>query len=125
MGGSARRRLKKERRREKFEKQYHSPGFVYFTHRQKCIVPGCPDFHIDACHEKSRGAGGTWRDVFPCCHVHHMEQETGGMDTFERRYRVDCRAAADNHTALWERMSDAERNSWEVAAEEAGYRWPS
>ena len=125
MGGRARRREKKERRREKFERQYHSPGFIYYTHQQACIVPDCPNRNMDACHERSRGAGGTWRDVFPGCHVHHMEQETGGKRTFEKRHRVDCRAAADVHVARWEAMSDAEKADWEAMAEAAGYRWPA
>jgi hypothetical protein len=124
-GGRARRRSKRERRAAKFVEHFHSPGFVYYTHQQLCVVPGCPARDIDAAHERSRRAGGTWRDVFPCCHGHHMEQETGGIRTFERRYRIDLKASAAAHAARWEAMSDVERADWETAAEEAGYRWPT
>jgi hypothetical protein len=122
-GGRARRRARKDRRRARFELQFHSPGFVYFTHCKPCVVPGCHDRQMNACHWRSRAAGGTWRDIYPGCHGHHMEQERG-FTTFERKYGLDLRASAARLVSFWEALSDEERAWWEQAADEAGYKWP-
>ena len=111
-------------RRERFAKQYHSPGFVFYTHSQRCVVPGCHDRRMDACHYRTKGNGGTWRDVFPGCHVHHMEQGSAGVHTFQRRYDVELDCAVDEHVASWEALSDAEREQWESEAADHGYKWP-
>ena len=128
-GGRKRRAEKAAKRRERFVRQYHSPGFVYFTHCQPCIVAqaggsGCGS-GMDACHERSKGAGGTAADVFPGCHVHHMQQEAVGSRTFERRHRVDLRWAAAAHWAKWQALGHAGQEMWQQLAADAGYRWPA
>ena len=114
----------RSRRRGRYEKHFHSPGFVYYTHAQPCIVRHCTNRDMQAAHGHGRGAGGTWRDIFPACRSHHAEQGTGGIRTFERKHDVHITACAALHATRWERMSDAERVDWEVAAKEAGYRYP-
>jgi hypothetical protein len=128
-GGRARRRAKKEKRRARFASQYHSPGFVFYTHSQRCIVADvsaliCSWHDMDAAHAASKGAGGTAEDVFPACHVHHMQQGTVGVRTFERLYGVSLAEAARAHWASWQALSRDERVEWERRAVEVGYKWP-
>ncbi len=45
-------------------------------------------------HVRSRGAGGTARDVVPLCAFHHREQHDKGVRDFERKYGLDLAAEA-------------------------------
>lgn len=121
--GRWRRRAKAEKRRERWRKQYHSAGFVFFTHQQQCVVPGCRSRIMDAAHCRSRGAGGTWRDIFPACHAHHMEQERG-IVTFQEKHGLNLRRLADEHVAAWVRLSQFERDEYQREALARGYREP-
>lgn len=81
-------------------KYYHSEAYLFYIKRHACIVTGCRR-QADAAHAVSKGAGGTWRDLFPCCHEHHMEQHNGGMQTFMDKYGVDPFALAHGLSGAW------------------------
>jgi len=49
---------------------------------------------IEAAHVRSRGAGGTRRDLVPLCQGHHREQHARGVVTFEKTYGVNLDAEA-------------------------------
>lgn len=53
-----------------------------------CFAYGCGFTPCDPAHVKSRGAGGTYRDIIPLCHRHHQEQHTIGILTFARKYNT-------------------------------------
>lgn len=80
---------------------FHSEAYVAHVHSFECIVPGCESRQIEACHAVSRGAGGTWRDLFACCHVHHEIQHFNGIETFQRAFGVSVRDAADRVHERW------------------------
>lgn len=43
-----------------------------------------------ACHLKSRGAGGAdAENLFPACVRHHIEQHTIGVASFQKKYRLN------------------------------------
>ena len=74
-----------------------------------CFAYGCGFSPCDPAHVKSRGAGGTYRDIIPLCHRHHQEQHTIGILTFARKY----------HTTL-EKMEEEAKMIAEMLDEE-GY----
>lgn len=55
-----------------------------------CHKPGPSDPH----HVRSRGAGGTSKDLVPFCRRHHMEYHATGRETFARRHGIDLEAKA-------------------------------
>ncbi|HUE14982.1 MAG TPA: hypothetical protein VMR25_12505 [Planctomycetaceae bacterium] len=72
---------------------------IYQTHRawvrrHSCSVPGCQDGPIEFAHAKSRGAGGHDAQGVPLCLKHHHEQHASGIETFQRKYKVDLFALA-------------------------------
>jgi len=93
-----RRRKIKSKRRAKvkadaaFAKHFHSPEHLAYVHSLPCLV--CGTLPVDAHHVRSKGAGGTWRDLVPLCRIHHSEYHTAGHVTFERRYDLDLVAIA-------------------------------
>ena len=56
-----------------------------FIRSLPCSVPGCEISPIHAHHVKTRGAGGTAKDLVPLCYVHHAEWHTIGRYTFDRK----------------------------------------
>lgn len=52
----------------------------------------------EAAHVRSRGAGGTAKDLVPLCQRHHAEQHSMGILTFQEHYEIDLQAIADD---LW------------------------
>lgn len=70
--------------------QYGGPEYLAYVTAQPCVV--CRERPCEACHRKSRGAGGTWRDLFPGCMRHHREQHDIGIASFEARYGLDLEA---------------------------------
>ncbi|MCA9636547.1 MAG: hypothetical protein KC420_11020 [Myxococcales bacterium] len=48
----------------------------------------------EAAHVRSRGAGGTRRDLVPLCQRHHSEQHRIGIKTFAERHSLDLTAEA-------------------------------
>ncbi|RUP35810.1 MAG: hypothetical protein EKK60_16890 [Gordonia sp. (in: high G+C Gram-positive bacteria)] len=59
-----------------------------------CLVgQGCHG-RIHAAHVRSRGAGGTRRDLVPLCELHHREQHQRGIRTFEAAHGLDLSGEA-------------------------------
>jgi hypothetical protein len=80
---------------------YHSEAYVGHVHSFDCIVPGCERRDIEACHARSKGAGGTWRNLFGCCSHHHRAQHQMGDRTFRTWFRVNPDDAADRVYERW------------------------
>lgn len=95
------RRVNPRRKRERFERAYLSPAYVAFIRWTGCVVRGCNRTPVRACHRKSRGAGGTWRDLFGGCDDHHAEQHAVGNREFERRHGLDLAAVCDRNVMEW------------------------
>lgn len=89
------------RRRQRFERAYLSSAYVGFIRWTGCVVRGCTRTPVRACHRVSRGAGGTWRDLFGGCDEHHSEQHAVGNREFERRHGLDLAAACDRLVMEW------------------------
>lgn len=49
---------------------------------------------VEAAHARSRGAGGSRRDLVPLCRGHHREQHRRGVRTFAATYQLDLDAEA-------------------------------
>lgn len=93
--------VNKARRHERFERAYHSVGFVQWIHSLGCSVDGCRETDIEACHVVARPAG-TWRDVVPMCRVHHSMQHTLGIRSFERRFNIELSLVASAVAQRWD-----------------------
>lgn len=89
-------------------KHYHSEAYLFYIRTLPCIVPGCKR-PSEAAHAVSKGAGGTYRDLFPCCHEHHMEQHAKGIRTFMDKYSVDPKAVARQLYLRWLERHPADR----------------
>lgn len=63
-----------------------------FVKGHVCCV--CGAWPVDFHHVVSRGAGGSDWDGVPLCHDCHMEFHASGIDTFEKRHKIDLRALA-------------------------------
>lgn len=57
-----------------------------------CVICGASP--CDPAHVKSRGAGGTRRDLVPLCRAHHDEQHRTGILSFQRKYAIDLAVQA-------------------------------
>ena len=64
-------------------------------------LPSCLG-DIEAMHARSRGAGGTAKDLVPACAYHHRNSHTQGVRTFERKYTISLRMAAAYYDALYQ-----------------------
>lgn len=49
---------------------------------------------IEAAHVRSRGAGGTRRDLVPLCQRHHRAQHSEGIKSFANGFGLDLQAEA-------------------------------
>lgn len=85
----------RKRQRARFERAYGSPANVERIRNTPCVI--CGRTPSEAAHVRSRGAGGTWRDIVPLCSEHHREQHQVGIATFERRHKIDLAALARTH----------------------------
>ena len=64
-------------------------------------------YATEACHLKSRGAGGGDEpgQLWPGCQKHHQESHTLGRKSFERKYAISLTAIA---AELWEQFQAEE-----------------
>jgi len=53
----------------------------------------------------SRGAGGTWRDIFGACWLHHHESHHTGLHAFAVKYGLDLEAECASNVEEWLIMS--------------------
>lgn len=85
--------INRERRLESYAQAYGDRGEL--VRAMPCICRGneCRG-PTEAAHVKSRGAGGTRRDLVPLCSRHHRRQHDHGLGTFERETGLDLRAVA-------------------------------
>lgn len=64
-----------------------------------CLV--CGQGPSQACHAKSRGAGGTSDHLVPMCKKHHDEQHLVGVKTFGVYHGVDLMEEAESYHKAW------------------------
>ena len=95
------RQRRKERQDHKFRVQFHSVERVNFIKQQSCDTCGAPP-PSDPSHHPSRGAGGTFRDLFPQCRRCHSRMHQRGVDTFLAKIHR-TRGWLTSRTAYWER----------------------
>lgn len=99
----AKEKRKRERRKKAFAKQFHSAAFVAWIHEQPCVVEDCFSDDIQIAHVRSRGAGGTYKDVVPMCVVHHGDQHAHGIRTFQAVHKINLMARAAKTWAAFAR----------------------
>ena len=75
-----------------FEHHYGSQERVEAVHRMRCLI--CFRLPSENAHVKSKGAGGTYKDIVPLCHRHHREQHQIGIATFSQKYDVNLATEA-------------------------------
>ena len=85
-----------------FKEQFFSKARVRWVKGLSCSVPGCYSNPCDNAHIRSRGAGGTYRDIIPLCRYHHVEQHTAGIKTFAFKYGLDLKELAKATASAWE-----------------------
>lgn len=73
---------KRDKKDERFARQFHSKEFVEWIKDQPCSTCGKWSLLPDASHVRSRGAGGTWRDIIPQCWACHQEFHQKGRLSF-------------------------------------------
>ncbi len=94
-------RLKKynrERRKKLYETQFGS--YAAIIRAMPCCVCGARP--SDPAHVKTRGAGGTKKDLVPLCRRCHTEQGNS-IKTFQRKHDIDLVALA---ASLWEQHGE-------------------
>lgn len=87
------------RRRQRFELAFGERG--EHVRAMPCLLAGkasC-EGRTEAAHVRSRGAGGTRRDLVPLCSGHHEQQHRWGLPDFQRRHQIDLRAEAQRIAA--------------------------
>ena len=89
---------KEKRRAERLKKrnlrQFGTKAFRKLVAEMNCCACGNPppsQLH----HVKTRGAGGTYRDIAPLCYRCHSDIHNVGSKTFQLKKNVDLRAVAD------------------------------
>lgn len=84
------------RRRARYEAAFGKRGD--YIRRMPCLLwakgPSLCEGQVQAAHVRSRGAGGTRRDLVPLCAGHHEQQHRWGIVTFQDRHRLDLFAVA-------------------------------
>jgi hypothetical protein len=81
-----------KRKKARFLKAFGSRERVLAIKAMPCLV--CGALPSDNAHIKSRGAGGSFRDVVPLCRNHHQEHHAGPK-ALEAKYGLNLREAAD------------------------------
>jgi hypothetical protein len=94
-------RVNRKRRATRFERAFHSPGFVAWMKEQDCAVPGCERTDIECAHvDRPRSRGGTWQEIAPLCRPHHREQEKRTA-RFNRKYGIRLELVAAGYAQRW------------------------
>ena len=91
-------RINAKRRRSSWLKRFGSKAYRAMVRAMSCLVPDCQRSPIDAHHHPTVGAGGTYRDLTPLCSGidgHHTEFHSTGQATFQKKYGLDIKAAAE------------------------------
>lgn len=93
------------RRDRRFEKHFHSKERVEFIKSLPCAVTGRKSQSVHNAHMKSRGAGGTYKDVVPLSWDVHHDFDVMGEVEFERRWgrsKASIKERAPHYQKLWE-----------------------
>lgn len=73
-------------------KYFCSEERVQAIKESQCII--CSSLPSDNAHVRSRGSGGTWKDIIPLCRIHHTELDTKGINTFEKKHQINLKELA-------------------------------
>jgi hypothetical protein len=85
-------RVNLTRRKRNFEKHYHSEERVLAVRSLGCLICGQ---EADNAHVKSKGSGGTYKDIVPLCWIHHNELHNKGETRFQNQYLLDLEKEAE------------------------------
>ena len=100
--------IKKVNRKRKAKREAeHFGDKAKWVRTLVCLV--CGRYPVQACHAKSRGAGGTAEHLVPMCVDHHRQQHQMGIDTFGALYNVDLMDEARHYEQAWQ---EKERGEW-------------
>ena len=102
------RKKKQLRRVQRFAKQFHSQERVRFIKALPCEVKKLPSAGVQNAHMKSRGAGGTYKDIVPLGWEVHLDFDAMGEVEFERRWgrsKASIRDRAPHYQRLWEEQA--------------------
>ena len=91
------------RRRSKRFAARRDPAYAKWVRSGLCLIgEQCFGTGVEACHVKTRGAGGDDRgNLVPLCRQHHREQHTIGIRSFGRKYGVDLLAHAQHLATVY------------------------
>lgn len=81
------------RQSKRFRKHYYSEAYVLAIKAMHCL--SCRKRPCHAHHVKTKGAGGTYRDLVPLCPKHHMELHNSGRKTFAAGHSVNLTEQAE------------------------------
>ncbi len=82
-------------------------AYMAWLHTKPCLLFGVPRHvcwlgSVEGAHVKSRGAGGDDRaNLVPLCLTAHREQHSIGTRSFERKWRINLRYAAERLYAAY------------------------
>jgi hypothetical protein len=87
------------------------PAHLAWIRTLGCLVPGCAHRPVDAHHVRTCTGGGMGKKpgdewCIPLCHTHHMAGHQMGWRTFEARYGLDLREAAECFAARSPALAD-------------------
>ena len=97
------RQRRKEIRDGKFRIAFHSSERVNFFHNLPCEVSD-RRYSIQNAHMRSRGSGGTYKDVVPLHWLVHKHFDEQSMEWFRKRYKrtkQSVRDRAPHYQRLW------------------------
>lgn len=87
----------------KRRKERHGVAFgskAEWLRQMSCCV--CGRQPSDPHHVRSRGAGGTAKDLVPLCRADHRELHQIGARTFAERHEIDLEWQAERYEAWWQ-----------------------
>ena len=96
---------RKEKREALFKRNFHSALRVAWIRGLPCDVTREHKGECVNAHMKSRGAGGTWRDIVPLSWECHQDFDTMPDEKFERKYlrsKESVRKSAWYYARMWE-----------------------
>ena len=87
-----------KRKRLAWLKHFGSKSYREMVVAMDCLVPDCTRRPIDPNHWPTKATTGTYRDLTPLCSGldgHHVEFHSTGQATFQAKYGLDLKAAAE------------------------------
>ena len=96
---------RKEKREALFKRNFHSALRVAWIRGLPCEVTGEQKGECVNAHMKSRGAGGTWRDIVPLSWECHQDFDTMAAEKFQQKYNRSKESVAESswdYAKIWE-----------------------